>query len=141
MDEHRETGRDAGTVDQVRLIVRRYCRARLGRSRAGYAAADDLAARVTAAILRDRREELAGPLPVEAVIYADMAAAVQQAVGDAVGPRARSRLDRLPARTREVLVLRAMVGLSGEQVGRALGLAPDAVTAEQRRALTLLRGG
>jgi DNA-directed RNA polymerase specialized sigma24 family protein len=36
-------------------------------------------------------------------------------------------------------VLRAMVGLSSAQVGRALGLTPEAVSLEQQRALTLLR--
>ena len=110
-----------------------------GRSRAGYAAADHLAARITTAVLRDHRDELAGPTPIEALVYADMAAAVQEAIGDA--PPGRNpwshtppdrpvaaapgdpdlvlpRLERLPQRSREVLVLRAMVGLSSAQVAR-----------------------
>ncbi len=89
-----------------------------------------------------------------------MAAAVQEAIGDA--PPGRNpwshtppdrpvaappadpdlvlpRLDRLPQRSREVLVLRAMVGLSSAQVGRALGLTPRRCPLEQARALTLLR--
>jgi DNA-directed RNA polymerase specialized sigma24 family protein len=45
---------------------------------------------------------------------------------------------RLPVRPREVLVLRAFVGLSSEQVGRALGLSPDVVQQEQSRALACL---
>lgn len=157
MDE----SRNSGTVERVHLVVRRYCRARLGRSRTGYAAADDLAAQVTAAIVRDHGDELAGPWSVEAVVYPDMAAAVQQAIGALRGRHVWSHtppsgvvpaeagdagtiqgeLDQLPQRTREVLVLRAMVGLTSEQVGRALGLDPDVVTAEERRGLTLLRGG
>jgi RNA polymerase sigma-70 factor, ECF subfamily len=127
-------------VGVVPGIVRRYCRARIGRSPAGYVTADDVAERVTEAILRHRAIDPAGTRPLEAVVYAEMATAVQRVVEDPFGPHAGSRLDRLPARTREVVVLRALVGLTSEQVGRALGLAPDAVTAEQRRALTLLRG-
>jgi DNA-directed RNA polymerase specialized sigma24 family protein len=50
-----------------------------------------------------------------------------------------SRLDRLPRRGREVLVLRAFVGLSSEQVGRAMRLSPEKVRAEQDRALARLR--
>jgi len=123
----------------VRRMVRRYCRARIGGSGTGYVAADDLADRVAAAILHDRADELAGAGPVEVMVYAEMAAAVQRVVEDPFGPHAGSRLDRLPARTREVVVLRALVGLSSEQVGRALGLEPQAVTAEEQGALTLLR--
>jgi len=64
-----------------------------------------------------------------------------QPVGAALenGDLMLARLDALPQRAREVLVLRAMVGLSSAQVGRALGLTPEAVSLEQQRALTLLR--
>jgi RNA polymerase sigma factor (sigma-70 family) len=53
--------------------------------------------------------------------------------------RVHEQLGRLPPRSREVLVLRAFVGLSSDQVGRALGLSPDVVQQEQRRALSCLR--
>src|SRR4051812_49805002 len=72
----------------VLRVVRRYCRARLGRSGVGYAAADDVAARVAASILRDHRDELAGPRPIEAVLYPDMAAPRQGAVRP--GPAGRN---------------------------------------------------
>jgi DNA-directed RNA polymerase specialized sigma24 family protein len=51
----------------------------------------------------------------------------------------QEQLARLPPRSREVLVLRAFVGLTGEQVGLALGLSADVVRHEQHLALTLLR--
>jgi RNA polymerase sigma-70 factor, ECF subfamily len=50
-----------------------------------------------------------------------------------------AELNRLPRRPREVLVLRAFVGLSSEQVARAMGLSIDKVRAEQHRALAQLR--
>ncbi len=133
----------------VHQVVRRYCRAHVGRAGRDFGPADRLADEVAGAILRERRAELAGPLPVEAVIYAGMAQAVARAVRERSEPAPRSepmspehvheRLDRLPARSREVLVLRAFVGLTSEQVARALGLSPDAVRQEQRRARTCLR--
>ena len=50
-----------------------------------------------------------------------------------------AQLGRLPPRFREVLVLRAFVGMTSEQAGRALGLTPDVVRQDQRRALSRLR--
>lgn len=135
----------------VHHVVRRYCRALIGRSGRGFGPADELAEEVAAGILREHREEFGGPVPVEALIYADMAPAVDRALRDRPVPRRRSargpvspervheQLGRLPPRSREVLVLRAFVGLSSEQVGRALGLTPDVVQQEQRRAMTCLR--
>ncbi len=47
---------------------------------------------------------------------------------------------RLPERQRQVLELKFLVGLSNEEVGRALGKSPGAVNAIQWRALEALRG-
>ena len=141
----------AQLVRGVHQIVRRYCRALVGRTGRDFGPADELADEVASAILREHRDEFGGPVPVEAIVYADMAPAVARALGDRpVPPRRAARgpvspehvheqLRRLPPRSREVLVLRAFVGLSTEQVGRALGLAPHVVQEEQRRALTRLR--
>jgi RNA polymerase sigma-70 factor (ECF subfamily) len=139
-------------VRAVHQIVRRYCRALIGRSGRDFSRADHLADEVASAILREHRDEFGGPVPVEAIVYADMAPAVARALGDRPVPphtpgrrepvspeRVHDHLGRLPPRSREVLVLRAFVGLSSEQVGRALGLPPDVVRQEQRRALTHLR--
>ncbi len=141
----------AHLVRCVHQVVRRYCRALLGRSGRGFAVADELAGQVAAALLGERRDDLSGPEPVEAVIYAAMAPVVARALGEhppppprpVAGPptteRVHEQLVRLPARPREVLVLRVCVGLSDEQVGRALGLSPAVVRQEQRRALACLR--
>jgi RNA polymerase sigma-70 factor (ECF subfamily) len=141
----------AQLVQGVHQIVRRYCRALIGRSGRDFGTADELADEVASGILREHGDEFGGPVPVEAIVYADMAPAVARAIGDRpVPPRAAARgpvspehvheqLGRLPPRSREVLVLRAFVGLSSEQVGRALGLPPDVVREEQQRALSHLR--
>jgi RNA polymerase sigma-70 factor (ECF subfamily) len=141
----------AQLVRGVHQIVRRYCRALIGRSGRDFEAADELADEVASGILREHRDEFGGPVPVEALVYADMAPAVARVIEHRpVPPRAPARapvspeqvheqLGRLPPRSREVLVLRAFVGLTSEQVGRALGLPPDVVREEQRRALTHLR--
>jgi RNA polymerase sigma-70 factor, ECF subfamily len=139
----------------VHRLVQRYCRARLGALPSGYALADDLTAEITADLLRDRRRRFGRPLPVEAVVYPLMADAVGRALARAspAGPDAAGRvgvpggvplevlkeLNRLPRGPREVLVLRAFVGLSSEQVGRAMGLTMEQVRHEQHRALVHLR--
>jgi RNA polymerase sigma-70 factor, ECF subfamily len=150
----------------VRRLVQRYCRARLGALPAGYALADDLADELTADLLRDRRRRFGRSLPVEAVVYPVMADAVGQALAQASSPRSGSaasapgpaaarpeavdvpddvplevllELNRLPHGPREVLVLRAFVGLSSEQVAGAMGLSLEKVRAEQHEALAHLR--
>ncbi len=148
-DDARSRAHLAAAVHQ---IVRRYCRARIGRSgRSGVGPADELADELAAGILREHRAEFGGPVPVATIVYAQMAPAVARVLaGRAVPPRGRGpgpvtpehvqeQLARLPPRSREVLVLRAFVGLTGEQVGLALGLSPDVVRHEQHLALTLLR--
>jgi RNA polymerase sigma-70 factor, ECF subfamily len=158
----------------VHRLVQRYCRARLAGLPSGYALADDLAVQVTADLLRDPLRGIGRALPVEAVVYPVMAAAVTRALAEAsasdtdrrsppvcapqhdaappctpdprgvdvpteVAPDVLKELDRLPRRPREVLVLRAFVGLSSEQVARAMGLRVEKVRAEQHRALAHLR--
>jgi RNA polymerase sigma-70 factor (ECF subfamily) len=51
-------------------------------------------------------------------------------------------LDTLPARQREILVLRIILGLSAEETAEAVGLSSaGAVRVAQHRALTTLRRG
>jgi RNA polymerase sigma-70 factor (ECF subfamily) len=140
----------------VHHLVRRYCRARLGALPSGYALADDLAVEVTGALLRDRRRRFRRSLPVEAVVYPVMADAVGRALAQLPSSASLTvpedvdvpaelpadvlkELNRLPRRPRDVLVLRAFVGLSSEQVGRAMGLSPEKVRAAQHQALAQLR--
>jgi DNA-directed RNA polymerase specialized sigma24 family protein len=90
-------------------------------------------------------------VPAEAIVHSSMAPVVARALGDrARTPRPHVRgpvspehvhdqLRRLPVLSRDVLVLRACVGMTSEQAGRALGLTPDLVLQEQRRALGSLR--
>jgi RNA polymerase sigma-70 factor (ECF subfamily) len=49
-------------------------------------------------------------------------------------------LRMLPATQRDVLVMRAVVGLSAKETAQALGLAPGSVHVLQHRAVTKLRG-
>jgi RNA polymerase sigma-70 factor (ECF subfamily) len=147
-DDARASAQLEGCVHQM---VRRYCRALIGRSGDGFGQADALADELARSILRDRREEFGGPLPAEAIVYSGMAPLVARAVGDRPVPPRRQpggpvtpehvqeQLSRLPPRSREVLVLRAFVGMTSEQAGRALGLTPEVVRQEQRRALSRLR--
>jgi RNA polymerase sigma-70 factor (ECF subfamily) len=140
----------AHLVRGVHQVVRRYCRALLGRSGRDFGPADELAAQVAASLLRERGDDLRGPVPVEAVVYEAMAPAVARVLGErtprpsrrAAGPptpeRLHEQLVRLPPRPREVLVLRAFVGMTSEQAGRALGMPPEVVRREQARALAAL---
>jgi RNA polymerase sigma-70 factor (ECF subfamily) len=136
----------------IHQIVQRYCRALLGRSGEGFGAADQLADELVGTILREHIHEFEGPAPAEAVVYAGMAPVVARALESRPAPTPRphlagaaspedvhDQLGRLPPRFREVLVLRAFVGMTSEQVGRALGLPPQAVLQQQRRALAWLR--
>jgi RNA polymerase sigma-70 factor (ECF subfamily) len=141
----------AQLASAVHEIVRRYCRARIGRSGRGFGTADELAEELATDIVREHGDEFGGPVPVAAIVHAHMAPAVTRALaGRRVPPRAPGRgpvspeqvqeqLAGLPARSREVLVLRAFVGLTSEQVGLALGLSPDVVRHEQQLAMTHLR--
>ena len=137
--------------DRVHRIVRRYCRARIGRSGHGFGTADELADNLARTILRERQDEFGGRVPAEAIVYSGMAPVVARVLDDhPVPPQPQARgpvspehvhdqLGRLPPRYREVLVLRVFVGMTSEQAGRALGLTPEAVLQEQRRALIRLR--
>ena len=148
-DDPRARAQIEGGVHQ---IVRRYCRALIGRSGQDFGRADELADELARRILRERHDEFEGPVAMEAIVYSGMAPVVARALADRhVQPRPHVRgpvaspeqvhdqLGRLPPRAREVLVLRAFVGMTCEQAARALGLPPDVVRQEQRRALSCLR--
>jgi RNA polymerase sigma-70 factor (ECF subfamily) len=146
-----DDGARAALVDGVHQVVRRYCRALIGRSGPGFGSADQLADELARTILREHHDEFGGPVPAEAIVYWGMAPAVALALGnrpassvpkddDPLSPdHVHDQLGRLPRRSREVLVLRAFVGMTAEQAGRALGLAPGVVLQEQRLALVRLR--
>jgi RNA polymerase sigma-70 factor, ECF subfamily len=53
--------------------------------------------------------------------------------------RMSALLDLLPAKQREILILRVVVGLSAEETADAVGSSPGAVRVAQHRALARLR--
>jgi RNA polymerase sigma-70 factor, ECF subfamily len=152
---------------QIRPIVVRYCRARMGRISGHYHAADDVAQEVCIAVLSalPRYRDIGRPFTafvfgIAAHKVADaMRSAARLAVptedlpdspDDRPGPeetavayleaeRARKLLARLPVNQRELLVLRVVSGLSAEETGHALGMSAGAVRVAQHRALARLR--
>jgi RNA polymerase sigma-70 factor (ECF subfamily) len=152
---------------QVRVIVHRYCRARLGRLPASQHAADDVAQEVCLAVLsalpgyEDRgrpfeafvfaiaahkvadaqRQAMRHPVPIEQlpdIVDAGPGPADQVVRADEA-EKARDLLDLLPPAQRELLVLRVAVGLSAEETGRVLDMTAGAVRVAQHRALARLR--
>jgi RNA polymerase sigma-70 factor (ECF subfamily) len=63
----------------------------------------------------------------------------ERAVASDSRRRMEALLGRLPATQRDVLLLRAVVGLSGKETAQALGLTPGSVHVLQHRAVTRLR--
>jgi RNA polymerase sigma-70 factor (ECF subfamily) len=153
---------------EVRPVVVRYCRARVGRNERSFAAADDVAQEVCLAVLTALPGYRDQGRPFLAFVYGIAAHKVADAhrasarnrsepVADlpdtpdsAAGPEKRAMqaalsgrmarlLDILPAHQREILLLRVVVGLSAEETAEAVGSTPGAVRVAQHRALTRLR--
>jgi len=160
------SARDA-LLANVRTMVHRYCRARLGRLPGSEHAADDVAQEVCLAVLSALPRYRDEGRPFEAFVFGIAAHKVADAHRAAVraavptdempdepdlgpGPEdhalrssdaalVRSLLDRLPPTQRELLILRVAVGLSAEETGSALGMSSGAVRVAQHRALARLR--
>jgi RNA polymerase sigma-70 factor, ECF subfamily len=164
-------GGDAGAAEtllaQLRPLVVRYCRGRLGRVPGADFAADDAAQEVLIAVMSALPRYRDEGRPFEAFVFgiashkvADvMRAASRAAIPTAdlpdgadlsAGPeeealragdaqQVRTLMERLPEHLRELLLLRVAVGLSAEETGRALGMTPGAVRVAQHRALSRLR--
>lgn len=162
---------DAGAIEvligQVRPMVVRYCRARLGRVSGQYHIADDVAQEVCIAVLSalPRYRDMGRPFAsfVFGIASHKIADALRSAIRAAVptedlpdgpddqpGPeetvvryieveRARALLGRLPDHQRELLLLRVVAGLSAEETGNVLGMSAGAVRVAQHRALARLR--
>jgi RNA polymerase sigma-70 factor, ECF subfamily len=154
-------------LTDVRSMVYRYCRARLGRLPGSEHAADDVAQEVCIAVLSALPRYRDQGRPFEAFVYGIAAhkvadaqrSAVRAAVpteslpdepDDGAGPEdtavrrseaelLRQLLSLLPEAQRELLVLRVAVGLSAEETGSALGMSAGAVRVAQHRALAKLR--
>jgi len=154
-------------IEQIRPMVVRYCRARLGRITGNYHVADDVAQEVCIAVLSalPRYRDMGRPFAsfVFGIASHKVADAVRAAARLAVpteelpdgpddqpGPeetvvawleaqRARALLARLPQHLRELLILRVVTGLSAEETGNVLGMSAGAVRVAQHRALARLR--
>jgi len=152
----------------IRPLVVRYCRARVGRQERSFASADDVAQEVCLAVLTALPTYQDQGRPFLAFVYgiaahkvadAHRAAARNRAepvaeVPDApeleAGPEQRAMREELsarmadllkvlPAKQREILVLRVMVGMSAEETAIMVGSTPGAVRVSQHRALARLR--
>jgi RNA polymerase sigma-70 factor (ECF subfamily) len=162
---------DPGAIEvliaEVRPMIVRYCRARLGRVSGQYHIADDVAQEVCIAVLSalPRYRDMGRPVAsfVFGIAAHKIADALRSAVRAAVptedlpdgpddrpGPeetvvryieaqRARDLLTRLPEHQRELVLLRVVAGLSAEETGNVLGMSAGAVRVAQHRALARLR--
>jgi len=120
-------------VDAVRVLVVRYCRARIGRRSGTYDLAD--------AVAKDScREIFAGSAGARALLA--FAYDVTHGLVDDFHRTAAelpNPLSGLPGQQREIMVLRSLVGLSADDTALALGCSVQAVRLGQHRALTALR--
>ena len=154
-------------LGELRPMVVRYCRARLGRVSGQYHIADDVAQEVCIAVLGalPRYRDMGRPFAsfVFGIASHKIADALRSAIRAAVptedlpdgpderpGPEetvvryieaehARDLLARLPDHQRELVLLRVVAGLSAEETGNVLGMSAGAVRVAQHRALTRLR--
>ncbi len=154
-------------IRQIRPMVVRYCRARLGHLAGHYQVAEDVAQEVCIAVLGalPRYQDMGRPfasfvygiashkvadarrsaarlaIPVDDLPDSpdDQPGPEEQVVASLDAQRARALLARLPGHHRELLVLRVLTGLSAEETGAALGMSAGAVRVAQHRALARLR--
>ncbi|WP_067667307.1 sigma-70 family RNA polymerase sigma factor [Nocardia miyunensis] len=158
----------ARVLEIVRPPVVRYCRARVGYAERGQICADDVAQEVCLAVVTalPRYRDLGRPFMafvygIAAHKVADARRGVARdkscATGEVPevactdqGPEQRAieseetrwmnaLLATLPERTREILILRLVVGLSAEETATTVGSTPGAVRVAQHRALAKLR--
>ncbi|MCW0212868.1 MAG: RNA polymerase sigma factor ShbA [Pseudonocardia sp.] len=153
---------------EIRPLVLRYCRGRLGRQETVIGSAEDVAQDVCLAVVNALPTYTVKGLSFRAFVYGIAAHKVTDAfraigrnrsepvaeVPDTAvshdGPEHRvlavelnhrvgGLLNTLTERQREVLVLRLAVGLSAEETARTVGSTPGAVRVTQHRALGRLR--
>lgn len=144
-------------VQQIRPLVVRYCRTRVGQQELNYDVADAVAQEVCVAVLAALPGFRDQGRPFLAFVYgiaAHKVAGARRAIArNRVKPVAQGQsgseqtavaelstlLQTLPARQREIVVLRIVVGLSVEETAAAIGSTPGAVRVAQHRALRRLR--
>lgn len=155
-------------LETIRPIVVRYCRARVGTVDRGGLSADDVAQEVCLATITALPRYRDKGRPFLAFLYgiaAHKVADAHRAAGrdrayptesiperwsSDAGPeqlaieadsvsRMSEMLEILPAKQREILVLRVVVGLSAEETAAAVGSTTGAVRVAQHRALSRLK--
>jgi RNA polymerase sigma-70 factor (ECF subfamily) len=152
---------------QIRPMVVKYCRARLGAVAAVDQVADDVTQEVCIAVLSALPQYRDVGKPFAAFVFAIASHKVADArrlaarlaipvenlpdsPDDQPGPEeavvasfdaqlARALLARLPRQQRQLLALRLLVGLSAAETGAELGMSAGAVRVAQHRALARLR--
>lgn len=153
-------------ISLVRPMIFRYCRGRLASYAGGVDSADDVAQEVCMAIYHALPGYQDRGAPFSALVFAIAAHKVadarrafgrrpiqmediperaepsltpeQQALAEANFRLAAGLIDRLPARMRDVLILRAS-GLNAEDTAATLGMTAGAVRVAQHRAVARLR--
>ena len=154
-------------IREIRPMVVRYCRARLGNLAGHYQVAEDVAQEVCLAVLTAlfRYQDMGRPfasfvfgiashkvadarrlaarlaIPTDDLPDSpdDQPGPEEQLVASLDAQRTRALLAKLPGHHRELLVLRVLTGLSAEETGAALGMSAGAVRVAQHRALARLR--
>jgi RNA polymerase sigma-70 factor (ECF subfamily) len=155
-------------LEFIRPLVVRYCRARVGSAERGQLSADDVAQEVCLAVMTALPRYQDQGRPFMAFVYgiaahkvadahrsasrnkSDPAAEVPDVVSTEHGPEQRALesessrqmtalLDTLPAKHREILVLRLIVGLSAEETAAAVGSTAGAIRVAQHRAIAKLK--
>ncbi|MCE6993757.1 sigma-70 family RNA polymerase sigma factor [Saccharothrix sp. S26] len=153
---------------EIRPVVVKYCRARVGHGQRSSASAEDVAQEVCLAVLKALPNYREQGRPFLAFVYGIAAHKVADAhrasarnraesvpelpdsAGAEPGPEQRALqgelsermgqlLTVLPDRQREILVLRVVLGMSAEETAEVVGSTPGAVRVAQHRALTRLR--
>ncbi|ONI88463.1 RNA polymerase subunit sigma [Saccharothrix sp. ALI-22-I] len=153
---------------EIRPVIVRYCRARVGRGQRSSASAEDVAQEVCLAVLKALPNYREQGRPFLAFVYGIAAHKVadahraaarnraesvpelpdgagkepgpeQQALHGELSERMGRLLSVLPERQREILVLRVVLGMSAEETAEVVGSTPGAVRVAQHRALARLR--
>jgi RNA polymerase sigma-70 factor, ECF subfamily len=145
---------------QIRPLVSRYCRARLGPDRSTAISVDEVVQKVCLAVLTKLPTHRPGTVPFTAFVYG----VARHAIVERFAARSRVTLSirterskeptlpdmidtealladlrALPAAQQDVIVMRVLLGLSAEETARRLGSTPGAVRVAQHRALARLR--
>ena len=155
-------------LETIRPIVVRYCRGRLGTAERSGLSAEDVAQEVCLAAITALPRYKDQGRPFLAFIYgiaahkvadahraagrnrADPTEDVPERPSRIAGPeqlaldsessaQMKALLEVLPAKQREILILRIVVGLSAEETAEAVGSSAGAVRVAQHRALARLR--